>query len=93
MLLKVTDDILRAFDRRKMVFLLLLDLSRTFDTVNHELLCIKLKNGFGFTSSAVSLIRSFSVGFLPMTSWLPQGSVLGPLLFSLFVAFDSALIC
>ena len=37
-MLKVTDDVLRAFERREMMVLLLLDFIRAFDGVNHRLM-------------------------------------------------------
>jgi hypothetical protein len=46
-------------DERLVSLLVLLDLSKAFDSVNHHLLCSKLSDQFGFTASAVSLIMSY----------------------------------
>jgi Reverse transcriptase (RNA-dependent DNA polymerase) len=58
-LLKIQNDISKASDAKLISFLVLLDFSKAFDSVNHELLCEKLKLQFGFTSSTISMIKSY----------------------------------
>ena len=57
-LLKVKEDILRAFDNQNSVLLLLLYLSAAFDTVDHNIILFHLKN-LGVTDVALHWIRSY----------------------------------
>lgn len=61
-MIKILDDIRISFDKNHLTLLCLLDFSKAFDSVNHELLCLKLKNYFGFGKSAVRLMESYLVG-------------------------------
>ena len=93
-LLKLYNDLLLSADRGEVSALCLLDLSAAFDTVDHELLLARLEHRFGIVGGPLAWFksyltdRSFAVfcnGSLSKTMRLlcsvPQGSVLGPLLF------------
>nr|CAI5828047.1 unnamed protein product [Callosobruchus analis] len=95
-LLTVTDDIIRATDSGKSSILLLLDYSKAFDTLNHDLL-ISILHFVGFSQDAVKLMKSYLFGRMQYVSTdrgnsrkqtvfcgVPQGSILGPLLFSIY---------
>jgi len=82
-----------------MSVLCLLDLSAAFDTVDHDLLLQRLERQFGLRGTALQWVRSylsrrtFRVLYGNVMSFIvylmcsvPQGSVLGPLFFTLFLA-------
>jgi len=96
-LLKVAGDLLEAMDNRLLSILVLYDFSNAFPSVHHELLLAKLKQ-FGLSSSVISWISSYLddrfqrvvngsdiSSLIRLCFGVPQGSVLGPLLFSLYV--------
>ena len=98
-LLKVKADILHAMDNQRVVCLILLNLSAAFDTVNHQLLLNRLKYMFGFGGVILDWIRSYlterkqrvAIGdiqsdVVELAQGVPQGSVLGPILFSLYTS-------
>jgi ribonucleases P/MRP protein subunit RPP40 len=72
-----------------MTVILLLDFSKACDNVVHSLLCSKLSSLFRFHGTAVELIRSYlsdRYQFVVLVAReVEQGSVLGPILFSLFI--------
>ncbi|KAK2176720.1 hypothetical protein NP493_644g04011 [Ridgeia piscesae] len=89
------DDILGARDRRFGVILVLLDMSAAFDTVNHEILLSRLEHRYGMAGSVLAWMRSYltdrsqcvylqggASSKTGVACGVPQGSVLGPLLFS-----------
>lgn len=88
----------RFYGKRYVSFLMLLDFSSAFDLVNHQLLLEKLRKLFNFSNDALNLIRSYLSNrsqtvtidthmsdSLSTKNGVPLGSVLGPLLFSLFI--------
>jgi len=94
---KICNDILLMVDKKDNVVLLLLDLSAAFDTINHKLLVKKLKDLYGISGNVLQWLesylsgRSFKVTINKSSSascWLtigvPQGSILGPLLFIMY---------
>ena len=96
-LIKVQSDIINALDNNKAVALVLLDLSAAFDTIDHHVLLQRLQNCLGVTGQALSWFESYlfnrSASVMvkgqrsseqPLNIGVPQGSVLGPILFTCY---------
>ncbi len=93
----VHDYMMNSIDKGKVVALILLDLSAAFDTVDHTILLHRLQHWFGISGSVLNWFTSY---FKPRTQavctngnmsnngnlscGVPQGSVLGPLLFTMY---------
>ena len=98
-LVRVCNDILRAIDQRKITIFVLLDLSAAFDTVNHQILLDRPHIRFGVCGVALDWFKCYLTGrrrFVSVNGMrsdpkllkcgVPQGSVLGPLLFLAYVS-------
>lgn len=96
-LLKVTNDIKNIIDNKQVCLLAMLDLSAAFDTIDHQILVKRLENDFGISGMALQWFSSYlanrfqavKIGrelseYVPLGFGVPQGSVLGPLLFTLY---------
>ena len=96
--LKIIEDILEAMDDSEVALMVLLDFSKAFDTVNHRLLLEKLsilgfqKNSLDWISSYLSnrqqkvLTDNDQSDWFNIVNGVPQGSILGPLLFTILVS-------
>ena len=97
-LVRVQNDILRTLDQGGAAILVLLDLSAAFDTIDHSILLSRMESVLGVKGSALQWFKSYLLGRKQRIKinddfsenqeilWsVPQGSVLGALLFLIYI--------
>ena len=98
-LIKVQNDILMNMDHQQVTLLVLVDLSAAFDTIDHQVLLNRLRWSFGIRGYALEWIASYLSDRTQRVSFennvsqsrylscgVPQGSCLGPLLFTMYAS-------
>ena len=104
-LLSILDGLYQAIDNKQTAVLVSLDLSAAFDTISHRMLLHRLKGEFGVSGLALAWVKSYlcdrrqfvKIGkhqsaSVPCDLGVPQGSVLGPLLFVAYMCHRSAIL-
>ena len=104
-LLEIVNDLLLSLDGGNISLLASLDLSAAFDTIDHDILLHRLQHNFGLSGTVLDWLSSYISGRIqsvcvhshtsvPASVYcrVPQGSVLGPIIFVLYTTPLSAVI-
>ena len=98
-ILRMLNDVYSAADDRRRLMIVLLDLSAAFDTIDISTLLARLEHTFGISGSALLWLKTYLEGrtqyvrvgsdrssAVSCEHGIPQGSVLGPMLFATYIA-------
>ena len=96
-LIKISNDLLISADNKNVSILVLLDLSAAFDTLDHSILLNRLRDSFGLDGTVLHWFHSYlsdrkqcvkvnniCSNELSLSFGVPQDSVFGPLLYTLY---------
>jgi hypothetical protein len=98
-LVRIQNDLLRAVDHHQKAILVLLDFSAAFDTIDHQTVLKRILKRYGIDGTALNWFESYLTGRVQsvdigsilsdpcaLMEGVPQGSVFGPTIFTMYTA-------